>query len=814
MKKGIYLLLLCLLFISPGCQQTKDVVNEYNIIPQPNKLIAYEGRFKLSNNVQIVTTKSTPEVKAIANAFIERIKLTSGISLKITEEDNRQAPAIHFVQTEGMGKEAYKLAVTPEIITITASEPNGFFYAIQTLYQLLPTAVYGEQTVKQAAWSIPAVEIEDAPRFSYRGMHFDPCRHFASVEYVYKQLDMLAMHKMNTFHFHLTDDQGWRIEIKKYPKLTEIGSKRKETLVDYYFMNWPQVFDGKEYGPFFYTQEQIKDIVAYAAERHITVIPEIEMPGHAVAALAAYPELSCNPSIKYEVTGTWGVFDEIFCPKEETFQFLEGVIDEVIELFPSSYIHVGGDEAPKTAWKNCAHCQGLIKKLGLKDDTTPNPVDGVKHTKEEKLQSYFITRMEKYINSKGRNIIGWDEILEGGLAPNATVMSWRGVQGGLNAAKAGHDAIMTPMTYAYLDFYQEDPATAPTAIGGYVTLKKTYSYNPVPDDADELVKEHVIGVQGNVWSEYIKTDERRDYQAFPRAIALAEIGWTQDVNKNWNNFCERMVNAFERMELKNVHACRNFFNVNINTHVDESKVLKVVLETFYPQAEIRYTIDGSTPTAKSELYTAPFAWTGEIALRAAAFKDGKMLGGVTSKSLYANLISGKAFTVNPGMGWTTGDTFGENDFLGTDKTTFGLTNGKRGDIASYIPWTSFKLNDKTNNELEFTVELGKTTRISKVVFGTLYNPAYRILPASAVTVQVSADGQNYTTVTEESFTREFPEKGRKAFTDVVTFEPVEATFVKLKLKSGGTLRNGIDCRKDTPGDIVHSDMYVDEIEIY
>lgn len=814
MKKGIYLLLLCLMFISPGCQQTKETVNEYNIIPQPNTLVAQEGRFELNGKVQVVTAQCSPEVKAIADAFIDRIKLTSGITLKNTEDEHPQAPAIRFMTISGMEKEAYDLSITPENITITAAEPNGFFYAIQTLYQLLPPAVYGEELAKRAAWSIPAADISDAPRFSYRGMHLDVCRHFSSVEYIYKYIDMLAMHKMNTFHFHLTDDQGWRIEIKKYPKLTEIGAKRKHTLVDYYYVNWPHVFDGKEYGPFYYTQEQIKDIVAYAAERYITVVPEIEMPGHALAALAAYPELSCDPSINYEVTGLWGVFEEIFCPKEETFQFLEGVIDEVIELFPSPYIHVGGDEAPKTAWKNCAHCQALIKKLGLKDDTTPNPVDGVKHTKEEKLQSYFITRMEKYINTKGRNIIGWDEILEGGLAPNATVMSWRGVQGGLNAAKAGHDAIMTPMPFAYLDFYQEDPSIAPTTIGGYNTLKKTYSYNPVPDDADELAKKHIIGVQGNLWNEYIQTNERRDYQAFPRAIALAETGWTQDQNKNWDNFRNRMVYAFERMEVKDVHACRNFFDANINTHVDDSKELKVVLETFYPNAEIYYTTDGTTPTPRSEQYMAPFTWTGAINLQAAAFKDGKMLGNVTSKMLYANLIAGKEFTTNPKMGWATGDIFGENDFMGADKTTFGLTNGKRGDIASYTAWTSFKVNEKTNNELEFTVNLGSPTKIEQVVFGTLYNPAFRILPASAVMVQISNDGQKYTTIKEEKFTREFPERGRKAFTDAVTFEPVEATYVKLRFKSGGMIRNGIDCRKDTPEDLIPSDMYLDEIEIY
>ena len=622
MKKGLSALLLAsLLCASSGCQQNqKEVVNEYNIVPMPNQMTPQEGRFLLSNKVSFVTAGCTPEVQAIADSLIAQIQLTSGISLKTSSQENPEQPDIRFVTEEGMPKEGYKLSIAPNEITLSASHPNGFFYGVQTMYQLLPPAIYGKATVKRANWSLPAVEVEDAPRFPYRGLMLDVCRHFSTTDYIYKFIDMLAMHKMNTFHFHLTDDQGWRIEIKKYPKLQEVGSKRKETLIDYYFVNWPQIFDGKEHGGY-YTQEEIKDIVAYAASKYITVIPEIEMPGHAIAALASYPELSCRPDTTYEVTGTWGVFEEVFCPKEETFQFLEGVLDEVMELFPSPYIHIGGDECPKDAWMKCAHCQELIKKLGLKDDTTPNAIDGKKHTKEEKLQSYFITRMEKYLNSKGRNIIGWDEILEGGLAPNATVMSWRGVEGGITAAKAGHDAIMTPSPYAYLDQYQEEPETAPTTIGGYQTLKKTYSYNPVPDDADELVKKHIIGVQGNIWNEYMQSDERRDYQAFPRAVALAETGWTQNNRKNWNSFRSRMVEDFERMDAMNVKACRNFFDVNINTHVYDG-TLKAVLETFYPDAEIRYTLDGSEPTEQSALYEQPFELDKTTLIKAKGFKEG------------------------------------------------------------------------------------------------------------------------------------------------------------------------------------------------
>lgn len=813
MKKGISLLLLSLLFISLGCKQTKEVVNEYNIVPLPNQMTPQQGRFELSKKVKVVTATCTPQVKAIADSLIERLSLTSGIRIQQTDQAKQDTPAITFVTREGMLPEGYQLSVTPSNIVITASQPNGFFYAVQTLYQLLPPAVYGSTKQKSAEWSIPAVEIEDAPRFAYRGLMLDVSRHFSELDYIYKFIDQLAIHKMNTFHWHLTDDQGWRIEIKKYPKLTEIGSKRKETLIDYYYTNWPQQFDGKEHGGY-YTQEQIKAVVAYAASKYITVIPEIEMPGHALAAIASYPELSCTPDTTYDVTGTWGVFDEVYCPNEKTFAFLEGVLDEVVELFPSSYIHIGGDECPKTAWKSCAHCQNLIKELGLKDDTTPNVADGKKHTKEEKLQSYVITRMEKYLNGKGRNIIGWDEILEGGLAPNATVMSWRGVEGGMAAAKAGHNAIMTPNPYVYLDHYQEDPEIAPVTIGGYNTLKKTYSYNPVPDDADELVKKHIIGIQGNIWNEYIQNNDRRDYQTFPRAIAIAETGWTENRNKDWKNFCHRMVEEFERLDVMNVKACRNFFDVNINTHVSDSTgQLNVVLETFYPDAEIRYTLDGSEPTKQSELYTQPFALKGHIDLKAAAFNKDVRLGIISHKPLYGNMISGKHFTTTPAMGWATGDIVDENDVLGKDTTTMGLTNGKRGNKASYTPWTSFRMSD-TCRELEFIVNLDKPTQISKVVFGSLFNPAFRILPAASASIEVSANGKQYREIATASFTRELPKDGRKAYTDSLTFEPTEATFVKLKIKNGGILRNGIDCRKDTPEETIQADLYIDEVEIY
>ena len=798
-----------MLFISPSCRQAKEVANEYSIVPQPNQIVPQQGRFELSKKVRVIVPANAPEVKAIADSLREQIKIASGIKLKEAEQADGK-PAISFVIQEGMPKEGYKLSVTPANITITASQPNGFFYGVQSLYQLLPPEIYLGVKAKDVNWSVPAVEIEDAPRFAYRGMMLDVSRHFAPTSYIYKFIDLLAMNKMNTFHWHLTDDQGWRIEIKKYPRLTEIGSKRKETLVDYYYTNYPQIFNGEEYGGY-YTRQQIRDIVDYAASKYITVIPEIEMPGHALAALASYPELSCDSTKTYEVSTTWGVFDQVFCPSETTFKFFEGVLDEVMDLFPSSYIHIGGDECPKTAWENSAYCQQLIKELGLKDDTTPNAIDGRKHTKEEKLQSYFVTRMEKYLNSKGRNIIGWDEILEGGIAPNATIMSWRGVEGGMNAAKAGHNAIMTPHAYAYLDQYQEEPETAPITIGGYNTLKKTYSYNPVPEDADTLIKQHIIGFQGNIWREYMKDNDRVDYQAFPRAMAIAETGWTLNKNKNWKSFCQRMVRKFERLKYTGTKPCNNFFEVNINTHADKDQPLKVVLETFYPDAEIRYTTTGIAPTPESPLYTGPFTLEGNIEVQAIALKNGEILGKPTHKALYGNLISGKPFTTSIPTG-SNGDTFDETDHLGADKTTFGLTNGKRGNNASYNPWTSFDMSK--SGEVVFTVDLGKLTKMSKIVFGSLYNPAMRILPVGAVGVEYSKNGKQYTTIGETKIDRTYPERGRKAFTDTFNFVPIEATHLRLTFKNGGKLRNGIDFEKSKGPELVTADLYMDEIEVY
>ena len=791
-----------------GCQM-KEVINEYNVVPLPVTMSEQQGRFYLNSDVPIVVNASQ-EVKHIASGLSTTLLDIAGLKLKPTDELHENVPSIVFDSIPGMEKEAYKLSVTPQLIKITASAPNGFYYGLQTLYQLLPVDVYCKERARNAEWSVPCVEIEDAPTFRYRGAMLDVCRHFASIDYIKKFIDVLAAHKMNTFHWHLTDDQGWRIEIKKYPKLTEIGSQRSETMVDYFYTHYPFKYDGKPHGGF-YTQDEIKEVVAYAQSKYITVIPEIELPGHALAAIASYPELSCTPDSTYEVCKLWGVFDQVFCPTDTFFQFMEGVMAEVVELFPSSYIHIGGDECPKTAWEQCEHCQKLIRELGLENDITPNPVDGRKHTKEEKLQSYIVSRVEKYLNSKGRNIIGWDEILEGGLAPNATVMSWRGVEGGMTAAKAGHDAIMTPNPYAYLDHYQEEPEIAPVTIGGYNTLKKTYSYNPVPADADSLVKQHIIGVQANCWAEYMPTEDNRDYQIFPRLIAISETGWTPMKKKNFTSFCNRMVEDFQRLEAMGVKPCLNFFDVNINTRATQEGVLNVELETFYPGAQIYYTTHGEQPSIHANLYNRPFPLDGTYDLKAAAFVNGKQIGKVTHKQLYKNLISGKKYEIMPEPKGMKGDILGENDILGADTVTLGLTNGKRGNNASSTPWVG--ISPDNNDKVTFIVDFEKAT-IRKIRFGTLYNAAGGILPVSKAVVYVSSLDNKFEKVAEKEFTYDIKENTFRGFDEEIEFPAQEAVKVKIEFTSGGKIRNGIDCYSPHDKSEVPSTIALDEIEIY
>lgn len=544
--------------VSP--RQEKKNVEQPGLVPYPNSLQLSEGFFK-GKEVSIIneTPYSLPNT------------LTADLGQYFQIKNNKRSATITIIQDEELENEAYDLDITKNKIEIRAGGRNGTIYGFTTLLQLLNQyAAYGEV-------ALPCMKIKDKPQYAWRGMHLDVCRHFFNVDEVKKMLDAMALNKLNVFHWHLTDDQGWRIEIKRYPLLTEKGAWRKETVKNH-MANHPKEFDGKRYGGY-YTPEQIKEVVAYADNLGIQIVPEIEMPGHAVAAAMAYPGLTCTGNPK--PFNEWGVSDDVFCAgNDSTFIFLQNVIDEVVALFPSEYIHIGGDECPKDKWEKCPKCQVRIKRQGLQD--------------EMELQSYFVKRMEHYINSKGKKVIGWDEIMEGGLAERATVMSWRGEKGGLEAASHGHDVIICPNEEVYLNFYQSN-YNEPLAIAGCITMEDIYNWSPMPDSLAPEFKHHVLGSQGNIWTEYIQTDDELEYMAYPRLCALAEMLWTEDSIQNFDRFTDRMNWQYERLD-----------RLNINYRIPyPEKILPIealtpehnTLDLSMPMknAVVYYTLDGSQP---------------------------------------------------------------------------------------------------------------------------------------------------------------------------------------------------------------------------
>jgi hexosaminidase len=507
-----------------------------SIIPQPSQLTVGEGQFCFNAQTTLAAEGAAAPIAAFLRADLARaagLELPSGPA---------GASAVEFRLDETLsrlGKEGYRLEVTPQRVLASAPQAAGLFYALQSLRQLLPAAIFSPKPAVSEAWCVPCVEIEDSPRFGWRSAMLDVGRHFAPKVFVLKFIDLLALHKLNTFHWHLTDDQGWRIEIKKYPRLTEVGAWRKETIAGHFDGEQTEYpMDGKPHGGF-YTQDDIREVVAYAKERFINVVPEIEMPGHSQAAVAAYPELG-NTGRPLEVSSVWGIHEHIYNAGESTIRFMTGVLDEVLALFPSQFIHVGGDEAPKKEWRESAAAQARIRELGLKD--------------EDELQSYFIRRMDQYLAGRGRRLIGWDEILEGGLAENAAVMSWRGEEGGITAANAGHDVVMAPWHHTYLDYYQSDDRDKePLAIGGFLPLEHVYSYEPIPEEIDPVKAQHVLGTQAQLWREYIPTSEHTEYMAFPRLCALAEVAWTPAEKKEYEDFTARLVEHLKRLDALNVN---------------------------------------------------------------------------------------------------------------------------------------------------------------------------------------------------------------------------------------------------------------------
>ena len=529
------------LFAVAGCSESPEV----NVIPRPQSVEVSEGVFKVAGVPIVVSPDLDSESLQCVNTFAQKLTAVTGSSSMVVEQNNGKH--IEFSLNSALAPEEYQLDVNKNGVLVQASSVAGFRYAVQTIGQLLPAAYFGKEKCSGVKWVLPCVSIKDKPRFAYRGMHLDVSRHFFSVDEVKRYLDVMSAYKLNRLHWHLSDDQGWRIEIKKYPKLTEVGAWRDSTMVG---TNWNE-FDHVRYGGF-YTQEQIKDVVAYAADLGITIIPEIDLPGHMVAALTSYPELGCTGG-PYTVRPTWGIADEVLCPgKEVTFQFIEDVLEEVMSLFPSEYIHIGGDECPKKEWAKCPDCQKRIKELGLKSDK--------EHTAEQYLQNYVTARVQEFVNEHGRKIIGWDEILEGKLAKGATVMSWRGAKGGIKAAKMGYDVIMTPNTYMYFDYRQSDSVDVePIAIGKSVLpIEKVYSCEPY-ENIPEEAQHHILGVQANLWTEYIATPEHLEYMLLPRMSALSEVQWCQPENKDFERFKHSLNHSFEIYDVMGLTYCRDVF---------------------------------------------------------------------------------------------------------------------------------------------------------------------------------------------------------------------------------------------------------------
>lgn len=685
------------------------------IVPYPNHLEAGRGTYRVTDRPVTCDSRTDERTQRAVVGFAARLATVTGGTNPVTVADEVPASGIRFVTDESLPAEGYELNVDGEGIEVRASQFPGFLYALQSLEQLLPAAVYGTEPAPDAAWEVPCVKIADAPRFAYRGMHLDVARHFFSVDEVKRYIDVMAIHKLNTLHWHLTDDQGWRIEIKRYPELTAVGSIRKATVVR---KEWG-TYDGTPYGGF-YTQDEIRDVVKYAADRGVTVIPEIDLPGHMLAALTAYPELGCTGG-PYEVWGRWGVADDVLCPgREKTFEFLEGVLTEVMELFPSEYIHIGGDECPKVRWEKCPRCQAKIRQLGLKDDG--------EHTAEHYLQSYVTDRIGKFLAQHGRRIIGWDEILEGRAPSDAVVMSWRGSEGGIAAAKLGHDVIMTPNSHFYFDYYQSlDTDAEPFGIGGYIPMEQVYSYDPAFPELTPEQQKHILGVQANLWTEYVLSDEHLEYMLLPRLAALSEVQWCLPETKDWNRFIGsfRMDEIYSQMGYE---FAKHIFGVTASYAVDPEKGGVVMTLTTQGGAPIRYTLDGSDPTASSPLYKAPVTIGESCTFKAAALREG-MQTPVYARKFDFNKATGRRIALNAAP---------------TLKYTYGgaslLVDGYRGGpVYSNGAWIGF-----LNEPLDVTIDMQGAKPYSAVTVESLVEKGEWVFPPSSVGVYLSDDGSEFT----------------------------------------------------------------------
>ncbi len=730
----------------------------YEVIPLPQKitLTAQDAPFELSPDTKILyTADSEGNMERNAGFLAEHILKYTGMSLGTEPFAGASGPGNILLACDGSSKipaEGYEAVINSEGITVSASAPAGIFYGIQMLRKALPSAAAGD-----GKYLFPAAEISDYPHFGYRGAHFDVCRHFFTVDEVKTYIDMMALHNMNMLHWHITDDQGWRVEIKRYPELIEKGSMRDETLVGH-LNDRPEKYDGKPYGGY-YTQEQIREIVKYAADRYITVVPEVDLPGHMQAALAAYPELGCTGG-PYKVWPKWGISDDVLCAgNDAVLEFLDGVFTEIMELFPSPYVHIGGDECPKVRWENCPKCQAKADELGLKDDASS--------TKEQKLQGHVMKHVAEFLQSHGKKVIGWDEILEGEAADGVIIMSWRGEKGGIEAARLGHDVIMTPNTYLYFDYYQgKDTSKEPLSIGGYIPVESVYGYDPVPKSLTKKEKRHILGLQANLWTEYIESFPHVQYMVLPRWAALAENQWNYPSEKNYKEFLDRLESLICIYDSEGYRYAKHVFDVSSSVSPDfENGALSVTYETM-GNAPVHYTLDGSVPTEGSPLYEGSLKIRENAVLSAAAFRNGES-SPVTVDEVFFNKATAKPVRLLTAPS-------GKYSFDGARM----LVDGLKGDIVfGSGRWLGFETED-----MEAVIDLGSRTSFASVALGVCVNTADGVFDARKISVSVSDDGRKFRTVAE----REYPQiaqETKEVRRHFIPFPETTARYVKVKAEA-------------------------------
>ena len=711
----LYLFFIFTLFFSCVYNNQPKLTNmhELSIVPKP-KSVKLSGQLTdISLIEKVVLKNNNDSEKKIAKKLKKLLEPIVKISITSNNTFDSGHIIIDMNNQKNIPNEGYKLSIKEGAsVLLEGSSYSGLFYGYQTFRQLCDPELEAGLAPKNT--KVPMVEIEDSPVFGYRGMHLDVSRHFFDIDFIKTYIDMIALHKMNVFHWHLTDDNGWRIQIDKYPLLTEKAAWRIDRRSEPWKKQSPAKPNEKATYGGFYTKEQIREVVRYASEKNIMVIPEIELPGHTSEVFSAYPELSCRGEYIPVNPGSYWPNVDIFCAGNDmVFEFLRNVISEVAELFPGPYIHIGGDEADKLNWKSCNQCQTRIANENLKN--------------EDELQSWFIKKVERFLVAKNKKLVGWDEILEGGLAKTATVMSWRGVAGGIEAARLGHDVIMCPTSHCYFDYYQADPSSSPKAFDGHITLKKVYSFNPIPQELKENEKRHILGAQGNLWTEYVQTPERAQYRVLPRMTALSEVLWSGPGKNTFKDFYFRLKQLQNRFDLLNWVYSPGTYKIEINANPDSTRNnYKINLSSEKPGEKIRYTLDGTNPTESSPVYLRPIPINEKTTVRAALFVNNEPIKTISEKTIYFSRAVGQKIKYN---------TLYSDRYSGSGKHT--LVDGLTGSISHNDPYWQGWLE----NNFNVTIDLGEVQKLSRVSIGFLESHGSWIFLPSRVVLSFSKDNE-------------------------------------------------------------------------